>query len=68
MTVLVEGYLFEDDIYVGRSKKDAPKVDGCVFVRSPEEIVSGTFVEVRITEANEYDVIGDVFYGDEFTE
>jgi ribosomal protein S12 methylthiotransferase len=53
---------------VGRSKKDAPKVDGCVFVRSPEEIVSGTFVEVRITEANEYDVIGDVFYGDEFTE
>jgi ribosomal protein S12 methylthiotransferase len=66
--VLVEGYLFEDDIYVGRSKKDAPKVDGCVFVRSPEEIVSGTFVEVRITEANEYDVIGDVFYGDEFTE
>jgi ribosomal protein S12 methylthiotransferase len=66
--VLVEGYLFEDDIYVGRSKKDAPKVDGCVFVRSPEEIVSGTFVEVRIIEANEYDVIGDVFYGDEFTE
>jgi ribosomal protein S12 methylthiotransferase len=43
-------------------------VDGCVFVRSPEEIVSGTFVEVRIIEANEYDVIGDVFYGDEFTE
>lgn len=66
--VLVEGYLFEDDIYVGRSEKDAPKVDGCVFVRSPEEIVSGTFVNVLITEANEYDLIGDVFYGDEFTE
>ena len=66
--VLVEGYLFEDDIYVGRSEKDAPKVDGCVFVRSPEEIVSGTFVDVLITEANEYDLIGDVFYGDEFTE
>ena len=68
LTVCVEGYLFEDDIYVGRSKKDAPKVDGCVFVRSPEEIVSGTFVEVKITEANEYDLIGDVVYGNEFTE
>lgn len=66
--VLVEGYLFEEDIYVGRSEKDAPKVDGCVFVRSPEEIVSGTFVDVLITEANEYDLIGDVFYGNEFTE
>lgn len=68
VTVCVEGYLFEDDIYIGRSEKDAPKVDGCVFVRSPEEIVSGTFVDVRITEANEYDLIGDVVYGNEFTE
>ncbi|MDO4556063.1 MAG: 30S ribosomal protein S12 methylthiotransferase RimO, partial [Lachnospiraceae bacterium] len=68
LTVCVEGYLFEDDIYVGRSYKDAPKVDGCVFIRSPEEIVSGTFVKVKITDANEYDLIGDVVYGNEFTE
>lgn len=66
--VCVEGYLFEEDIYVGRSEKDAPKVDGSVFLRSPEEIISGTFVNVRITDANEYDLIGDVDYGDEFTE
>lgn len=65
--VCVEGYLFEDDIYIGRSEKDAPKVDGSVFVRSPEEIISGTFVNVKITDANEYDLIGDVYYGDEFT-
>ena len=68
LCVLIEGYLYEDDIYIGRSRKDAPKVDGCVFVRSPEEIVSGTFVTVKITEANEYDLIGDVVYGNEFTE
>lgn len=67
LKVCVEGYLFDEDIYVGRSEKDAPKVDGCVFVRSPEEIISGTFVHVLITEANEYDLIGDVVYGDEFT-
>lgn len=66
--VCVEGYLYEDDIYVGRSEKDAPKVDGCVFIKSPEEIVSGTFVNVCITEANEYDLIGDVVYGNELTQ
>ncbi len=68
LRVCVEGYLFDEDIYVGRSEKDAPKVDGCVFVRSPEEIISGTFVDVLITEANEYDLIGDVVYGNELTE
>ena len=67
ISVCVDGYLFDEDIYVGRSQKDAPKVDGSVFVRSPEEIISGTFVNVKITDANEYDLIGDVVYGDEFT-
>lgn len=65
--VLVEGYLYEEQIYVGRSEKDAPKVDGCVFFRSEEEVISGDFVFVKITEANEYDLIGDVVYGDELT-
>lgn len=65
--VLAEGYLYEEDIYVGRSEKDAPKVDGCVFFRSEEEVVSGDFVFVKITEVNEYDLIGDVVYGNEFT-
>lgn len=65
--VLVEGYLYEEGIYVGRSEKDAPKVDGCVFFTSEEEVVSGDFVFVKITEANEYDLIGDVIYGDELT-
>lgn len=65
--VLVEGYLYEEGIYVGRSEKDAPKVDGCVFFTSEEEVISGDFVFVKITEANEYDLIGDVIYGNELT-
>ncbi|HCO29717.1 MAG TPA: 30S ribosomal protein S12 methylthiotransferase RimO, partial [Lachnospiraceae bacterium] len=60
--VLVEGYLFEEDIYVGRTYKDAPKVDGCIFVKSEEEIISGDFVDVKITGASEYDLIGEVIY------
>ena len=62
MKVLIEGYLYEDDIYVGRTYRDAPKVDGCIFVNAEEEIISGDFVNVRITGAREYDLIGDVIY------
>ena len=68
MSVLIEGYLYEEDIYVGRTYMDAPKVDGNVFVRSEEEMISGDIVPVRITGANEYDLMGDVIYADEFAE
>ena len=68
VSVLIEGYLYEDDIYIGRTYMDAPKVDGNVFVRAEEELISGDIVPVRITGANEYDLMGDVIYADEFTE
>lgn len=68
MSVLIEGYLYEDDSYIGRTYMDAPKVDGNVFVRAEEELISGDIVPVRITGANEYDLMGDVIYADEFTE
>lgn len=68
MSVLIEGYLYEDDIYIGRTYMDAPKVDGNVFVRAEEELISGDIVPVRITGANEYDLMGVVIYADEFTE
>lgn len=56
--VLIEGYLVEDDVYVGRTCRDAPGVDGIVFVSAPYELMSGSFVDVKITEANEYDLTG----------
>lgn len=67
MPVLIEGYLYEEDVYIGRTYMDAPKVDGNVFVSAQEELISGDFVPVRITGANEYDLMGDVLYADEFT-
>ena len=60
ITVFIEGYLYEDDIYVGRSYRDAPDVDGYVFVRADRELMSGDFVDVKITEAKEYDLIGEM--------
>ena len=68
MSVLIEGYLYEEDIYIGRTYMDAPKVDGNVFVRAEEEMISGDIVPVYITGASEYDLMGDVIYEDEFTE
>lgn len=66
LEVLVEGYLYEEDVYIGRSYREAPNVDGYIFINAEEEIVSGEMVTVRITDANEYDLIGEVIY--EFTE
>lgn len=66
LEVLVEGYLYEEDVYIGRSYREAPNVDGYIFINAEEEIVSGEMVTVRITDANEYDLIGEIVY--EFTE
>ena len=65
LEVLIEGYLYEDHVYIGRSYREAPDVDGYIFVSAQEEIISGEIVTVRITDANEYDLIGEVIY--EFT-
>lgn len=48
MSVLIEGYLYEDDIYIGRTYMDAPKVDGNVFVRAEEELISGDIDPARL--------------------
>ncbi len=66
LKVVIEGYSPEEDVYVGRSYKDAPSVDGLVFVNCDYELMSGSFVDVIISEAGPYDLIGDVV--DEFTE
>ena len=66
LKVLVEGRIPEEGIYVGRTYRDAPDVDGYVFLDAEEEIISGDFVTAKITGADEYDLTGEVLY--EFTE
>ena len=58
MRVIIDGYLPEDDVYVGRSYKDAPDIDGLVFVYSDRELVTGDMVSVHIMDAKEYDLEG----------
>ncbi len=57
--VMIEGKLPEDDIFIGRSYMDAPNVDGFVFVHSRDSYLSGEFVDVKITQAKEYDLVGE---------
>lgn len=66
MPVIIEGYSAEDDVYVGRTYRDAPGVDGMVFVSCDYELMSGQIVDVRIEKAGPYDMIGGIV--DEFTE
>ena len=66
LQVMIEGRIPEDGVYIGRTYKDAPDVDGYVFVNAEEDMMSGDMVPVEITGSSEYDLIGDVIY--EFTE
>lgn len=66
LQVMIEGRIPEDGVYIGRTYKDAPDVDGYVFVNAEEDMISGDMVTVEITGSSEYDLIGDVIY--EFTE
>lgn len=59
LKVIVDGYLYKDEMYMCRSYMDAPGIDGCVFVASEEELLSGDFIDVKITDFNEYDLIGE---------
>lgn len=58
--VIIEGYSPDDDVYVGRTYRDAPNVDGMVFVECDYELISGTIVDVLIKEAGPYDLIGGI--------
>lgn len=57
---MVEGKITDDDAYVGRSYKDAPNVDGYVFINTNAQLMSGQIVNVSITGSMEYDLIGEL--------
>lgn len=58
--VMVEGRVEEENTYVARTYRDAPEIDGYLFFHSDQPLMSGDFVEVRVTGAHEYDLIGEI--------
>lgn len=57
---IVEGKLEDDDVYVARSYRDAPNVDGYVFINTDANLMSGDIVKVQIDGSTEYDLIGSL--------
>ncbi len=60
LLVMVEGKVPDEHAYVARSYKDAPNVDGFVFIQTARELMTGDFVRVKITGAYDYDLIGEI--------
>ena len=62
LDVMIEGKVADEPAYVGRTYMDAPNVDGLIFVNADEMLMSGDCVRVKVTGANEYDLIGEVYH------
>ena len=60
LMIMIEGKVADENAYVGRSYKDAPNVDGYVFVNTSRNLMTGDFVPVTITGSYEYDLIGEI--------
>ena len=58
--VMIEGKVADENAYVGRTYKDAPNVDGLIFINTEAELMSGDFAKVKVTGALEYDLIGEL--------
>ena len=58
--VMIEGRVADENAYVGRTYRDAPNVDGLIFINTDEELLSGDFARVKVTGAVDYDLIGEL--------
>lgn len=60
LEVVIEEMVPGEAIYVGRSMYDAPDIDGVVYVHTERALRVGQYVQVKITDALEYDLIGEM--------
>ena len=56
----IEGKVADENAYVGRTYRDAPSIDGYIFVNTEETLMTGDFAKVKVTGAYEYDLIGEL--------
>lgn len=60
MLCMIEGAIPREGAYVARTYADAPDVDGYLFIKTGEMLMSGNFVQAVVTGAMEYDLIGEL--------
>lgn len=61
LSVLVEGRLPEDNVWQGRTYRDAPEIDGQIYFKYEGKIMSGDIVKIKVTESNDYDLMGEFY-------
>ena len=60
VTAMIEGKVADENAYVARTYKDAPNVDGFMFINTSRELMTGDFVKAKVTGSYEYDLIGEL--------
>ncbi len=58
LTVLVEGYDKVGEIYYGRTEMDAPEIDSKIYFSAKRLLRDGEFIEVKVTDVLDYDLMG----------
>jgi ribosomal protein S12 methylthiotransferase len=62
LTVMIEGKVADEDVYVARTYRDAPNVDGYLFLNTSASLMTGDLVKVIVTDSNEYDLVGEMYH------
>ena len=62
LEVMVEGKAADEDVYVTRTYRDAPGVDGYLFLNTTASLMTGDFVKALVTGSNEYDLTGEIYH------
>lgn len=62
LVVMIEGKVADEDTYVARTYRDAPNVDGYLFLNTTANLMTGDLVKVLVTDCNEYDLIGEIYH------
>ena len=65
LTVMVEGKVADEDVYVARTYRDAPNVDGYLFLNTTATLMTGDLVRAIVTDSNEYDLVGEIYHEEE---
>lgn len=57
--VMIEGMTKDKKFYVGRSYMDTPEIDGIIYIVNKKELEEGQFINCKITQIGDYDLIGE---------
>ena len=61
VSAMIEGKIADEDAYVARTYRDAPNVDGFLFINTSATLMTGDLVKVQVVGSSEYDLIGEIF-------